>query len=80
VVSKEVAEFSSFMANAERKLAEHTEWKNTFTSPGCQHITQTVGTKDLLPWSDFPPLITGGKFVKRRWFRRADFKPAKKKT
>ncbi len=43
----EVAEFSSFMANAERKLAEDTEWKNTFTSPGCQHIIQPVGRKDL---------------------------------
>jgi hypothetical protein len=38
VVSEEVAEFSSFMANAERKLAEDTEWKNTFTSPGCQPV------------------------------------------
>jgi hypothetical protein len=43
----------------------------------CQHITAS-GDEGSLPWSDFPPL-TGGKFVKRRRFRRADFKPTKKK-
>jgi hypothetical protein len=73
VVSEEVAEFSSFMANAERKLAEeyiHQPWL-----PALHTASRDEGS---LPWSDFPPL-TGGKFVKRRWFRRADFKTTKKK-